>query len=84
MQGLGELAEFLVPVMVDRWSKLALSISEDKINLFVYCHNYTTTTLEQSLERLEFSESSLLMIGHGGSVLPQPFKVSSLWDVESL
>lgn len=73
-QGSTKIKEFLVPVMVDRWSKFAISVSDNTINLFVYCHNYTVSLLEEST-KVHFEQDSLLVIGHAGSAIQQAFKV---------
>lgn len=62
--------------MVDRWSRFALSVSDDELNLFVYCHNYTVSVVKRTVKDLRFSDGSLLMIGHAGDLLQQHFKVS--------
>lgn len=62
--------------MVDRWSKVALSVSNDVVTVFGYCHNYTTERISRSGDPLSFSDGSLLLIGHAGSALMQAFDVS--------
>lgn len=72
------MERFMVPIMVDRWSKFAISVSDDALNLFVYCHNYTMTTVERKVKDLKFLDDSLLLIGHAGSLLQRPFKVGAI------
>ena len=71
------VAELLVPVMAGRWSRFAISVSGPTINLFVYCHNYTVTTISCSKDRLKFSDDRLVLVGHAGSVIQQQCKVCS-------
>ena len=77
IQGSVAVAELLVPVMTGRWSRFAISVSGPTINLFVYCHNYTVTTITRSKDRLKFSDDSLVLVGHAGGVIQQQFKVCS-------
>lgn len=76
LQGSTKLAKFMLPLMVDRWSRFAISVSGPTINLFVYCRNYTVAVATRQSEALTFAEDSLLMVGHAGGVIRQPFKVS--------
>lgn len=80
-QGSNKLATFMVPAMVDRWSKIAISVSGATVNLYVYCHNYTMVTVDRMPSNLRFSDGSLLMIAHAGSVMQQQFKVRQLHTI---
>lgn len=81
LQGSMLLSEFLVPSMKGRWSRFALSVSDSSINLFVYCHNYTLTSIKRSSEPFTFSQDSLLLVGHAGGVIKQQFKVRDTYIV---
>ena len=76
LQGSSKLAEFTVPAMIGRWSKFAIGVSGSDISLYVYCHNYTSISVERDIEELRFTDDSLLLVGHAGDVIQQPYKVS--------
>jgi len=62
--------------MVGRWSRFAISVNGTDIRLHLYCEqNYAQEEYKRSKTSLEFLEDSFLLIGHGGEVFLEKFKV---------
>lgn len=75
-QGSTKIAQFTVPVMTGRWSRFAIGVNGTCINLHLYCQqNYAREEYKRSYSRLKFMEDSYLLVGHGGDIFNEQFKV---------
>lgn len=65
--------------MMGRWSRFAIGVNGTSINLHLYCQqNYAREEYKRSYSRLKFMEDSYLLVGHGGDIFNEQFKVSVL------
>lgn len=62
--------------MVGRWSRIAIAVNGTSIKLHAYCQlNYAEEEYKRTYSRLKFVDDSYLLVGHGGDIFNEPFKV---------
>ena len=71
------MVRFTVPTMVGKWSRFAIGVNGTNIHLHVYCQkDYAVSEYKRSYTKLKFMDSSFILVGHGGEVFNEQFKVS--------
>ncbi|XP_045101479.1 collagen alpha-1(XV) chain-like [Portunus trituberculatus] len=63
------IASFLVPEFVGSWSRIALSVTEEDIQLWYNCEMYNDVLVRRVPTQLVFDTASTLYIGQAGGIL---------------
>lgn len=70
------IAEFLQPSMTNKWTKFALKVKNNTVELFRDCASQSSVQLQEPLEGLTFEEESKAYLAQAGSNLGRKFVVS--------
>ena len=62
------IANFTIPSIVNRWTKLAIKVESEEISLYVNCELKEKTYWRRTVRNMEFEPGSALFIGQAGDL----------------
>ncbi|XP_055494383.1 collagen type XVIII alpha 1 chain a isoform X2 [Leucoraja erinacea] len=68
-----EAASFLVEQLTNKWTKIAISVIDDRVTLFLNCKEYRTILFERSPDKMEIDDSSGVFVALAGGADPDKF-----------
>lgn len=71
------LATFSVSSDFSQWTRLGISVTEDKVSLYFNCELAGTTPVTREPPLLNFDPNSTLYIGQAGPLVGKPLDVST-------
>ncbi|KAF7235516.1 Collagen alpha-1(XVIII) chain [Varanus komodoensis] len=67
-------ATFVVPSLVDRWTRFAISVEEEEVILYMDCEEYERVRFERSPDEMELEDGSGLFVAQAGGADPDKYQ----------